>query len=241
MRIEQTTLGRFAEGIGIAGALGWIHRRGLFAGLLCLLVANLASASMMISEIFYDAEGSDDGKVFVELYGDPGMSLDGWLIEATNGSNGAVVFAVALLGTLPDDGFLVIADANAEGTTEVPNADVTFDNVDHQNGPENLLLKRQGAIVDALGFGVFGVDDIFQGEGYPAPDAPAGSSVARIFSNLDCDDNSIDFGILELPTPGTGPLSEVPEPDSALLSLLGLVALGAWARFQPQLGRNTRG
>jgi len=240
--MKEIKLGWVSEGIGVTtGALPWSHRRSVFVALLCALAVHTASASMVISELFYDAAGSDDGKVFVELYGDPGMSLDGWVVEATNGSNGAIVFSLTLMGTLPDDGFLVVADANAEGVSEVPNADVTFDNVDHQNGPENLLLKWDGTIIDALGFGDFGVDDIFQGEGYPAPDAPAGASVARFFANRDCDDNAIDFGILDPPTPGTGPLSEVPEPDTALLSFFGLVTLGALVRVRSYLCRSEGG
>ena len=49
-----------------------------------------ASAGVILSEIFYDAEGSDDGHVFVELAGPPGTLLDGWQVEGVNGFNGAV-------------------------------------------------------------------------------------------------------------------------------------------------------
>ena len=37
-------------------------------------------ATPIISEIFYDATGSDDGFGFVELHGTPGTSLDGPLV-----------------------------------------------------------------------------------------------------------------------------------------------------------------
>ena len=50
-----------------------------------------ASALVILSEIFYDAEGSDDGHVFVELAGPPGTLLDGWQVEGVNGFNGCCV------------------------------------------------------------------------------------------------------------------------------------------------------
>jgi len=57
----------------------------IFAGL-----AAPASALVILSEIFYDAEGSDDGHVFVELAEPPGTLLDGRQVEGINGFNGAV-------------------------------------------------------------------------------------------------------------------------------------------------------
>ena len=53
-------------------------------------LATSASAAPLLSEVFYDAVGSDDGQSFVELYGTPGTDLTGLTIEGVNGSNGAV-------------------------------------------------------------------------------------------------------------------------------------------------------
>ena len=55
-----------------------------------LLHASVAAATPLISEVFYDAVGSDDGWVFVELAGVPGTPLDGLFLEGVNGSNGAI-------------------------------------------------------------------------------------------------------------------------------------------------------
>ncbi len=188
-----------------------------------------AIAAPLISEIYYDAVGADDGKVFVELYGDPGSSLEGLRLEGTNGSNGSIVFAQTLTGSFPADGFFVVADGDALGATSVAEADWIVGNIDHQNGPENLLLFSGETLIDALGFGAFGAGDVYQGEGQPAADAPAGSSLARVFANRDSGDNATDFEVLASPTPGTGPLAAVPEPGTAGLLLLGLGAL-AWRR-----------
>ena len=77
--------------------------RGLVAALfLCSgLVAQPGAALPLISEVFYDATGSDNGLSFVELYGAPGASVDGLLLEGVNGSNGAITPSVSLSGLIP--------------------------------------------------------------------------------------------------------------------------------------------
>ena len=111
---------------------------------LVLLGAALAPATSqalpLISEAFYDAVGSDDGLVFVELYGAPGASLDGLLIEGVNGSNGAVGPVLALSGVIPADGFFVVADDRGDGSTDVANADLVL-NFDFQNGPDSSVRR----------------------------------------------------------------------------------------------------
>ncbi len=57
-----------------------------------------AHAAPLISEAFYDAVGSDNGLSFVELYGDPGASLDGLFLEGINGANGSAGPTIALSG-----------------------------------------------------------------------------------------------------------------------------------------------
>ncbi len=48
--------------------------------LLVLVLAQAAQAMPVLSEVYYDATGSDDGQLFVEIAGTPGASLDGWLL-----------------------------------------------------------------------------------------------------------------------------------------------------------------
>ena len=188
-----------------------------------------ASALPLISEVFYDAVGSDDGHGFVEIHGVPGTPLDGMQIEGVNGSGGAIGPVLALSGAIPADGFFVVADSFAGGPTLVANADLVL-NFDFQNGPDSVVLREGDVVHDALGYGDFAVGDVFAGEGSPAPAAPAGASLARLFANVDTDDNAADFAVLATPTPGTGPFAAVPEPATSLLVGLGLVGLGLGGR-----------
>ncbi len=188
------------------------------------------AALPLISEVFYDASGSDNGAVFVEIYGTAGTSLDGFSIEGVNGSNGSVGPVVLLSGSIPIDGFFVVADDRGDGQSDVPAAD-WIANFDFQNGPDSIILRDpDGGIVDAVGYGAFGPGEIFAGEGAPAPDVPAGSSLARVFADLDSDDNATDFQLSASPTPGSGPVSSIPEPASAGLLALGLVGLACLGR-----------
>lgn len=192
-----------------------------------LLLAAPGSTLPLISEVFYDAVGSDDGQVFVELYGAPGTDLTGLVVEGINGSNGAVTDSIVLSGLISADGFFVVADGFADGTTAVPEADL-IGSFDFQNGPDSVVLHDAGLVLDAVGYGIFGPGEIFAGEGSPAPDAPAGSSLARFFADVDSDDNLSDFEILADPTPGFG-ATQVSEPGSTLMlaaALTGLALMG---------------
>ena len=187
-----------------------------------------AAATPVISEIFYDAVGSDNGQSFVEIYGIAGTDLGGLTLEGVNGANGAVGPIVSLSGLIPADGIFVVADTDGAGTS-VPGADLLA-NFDFQNGPDSIVLMNGVTVIDAVGYGVFGTGEVFAGEGSSAIDGPAGSSLARLFANIDSGDNSLDFVVLATPTPGSVLLQPVPEPGSALLMMLGLIGMGARRR-----------
>lgn len=180
--------------------------------------------AVQISELLYDAVGTDNGTLFVELWGAPGTSLDGWHLEGVNGGDGAIGPTITLSGQIGADGFFVVADSDA-GTTQVADFD-QLANFDLQNGPDSVVLRDAlGNVLDALGYGVFGAAEIFAGEGQPAPDGIAGQSLARLFADRDTNDNAADFALLDIPTPGSGPLA-VPEPGAFAPLALFAAALG---------------
>jgi hypothetical protein len=208
------------------------RRRALPAGLVlaALLSGGAARALPVLSEVLYDATGADDGALFVELHGVPGTSLDGYVVEGVNGADGSVTHTLTLSGSIPEDGLFVIADEASGGGTLVAGADLLL-NFDFQNGPDSVVLRDAlGAVIDALGYGAFEAGAVFAGEGSPAADPPAGSSLARVFADVDTDDNGVDFAALEAPTPGSAPFSSVPEPAGGVLLLAGLAGLKLFGR-----------
>ena len=156
-----------------------------------LLTGAGCHASMVISELFYDAAGADNGLVFVELFGTPGTHLDGMLLEGVNGGDGAVYRSISLSGVMPADGVFVIADDRGDGTSLVAGFDLVAE-VDFQNGPDAIVLRNAAGVLDALGYGNI-AGALFAGEGSAAVDVNAGRSLVRLDPLLDSDDNAVDF------------------------------------------------
>jgi hypothetical protein len=207
-----------------------IRRVALLCGCGASFMASQLNAAPVISELFYDATGSDAGLVFVELFGASGQSLQGLVLEGINGSDGAVYSSISLSGEIPEDGVLVIGD-DSGGSTFVANADLIAD-IDYQNGPDSVVLRDDLTILDAVGYGRFSAGEVFFGEGGPAPDPAAGASIARFNPFIDSNDNSVDFIALDTPTPGVIPVvSAVPLPAGLWLFASGLVPLVA-CRFR---------
>lgn len=195
---------------------------------IALIAVSSAQAATVISEVLYDAASSDNGNVFVELFGSPGSQLDGLVLEGVNGSDGSVYQTVSLAGVIGASGVFLIGDDSGDGTSFISNIDLVRD-IDFQNGPDSVVLRDGDSVLDAVGYGDF-TGLFFAGEGNAAPDAPAGFSLARHAPQLDTDNNFDDFIVLELPTPGSVPVSAVPVPPAVALFLSGIVGLAGVAR-----------
>jgi len=154
--------------------------------------------------------------------------LDGWLLEGVNGADGSIYRSVALAGVIQADGVFLIGDDSGDGSTFISNADLILE-IDFQNGPDSVVLRNGATVLDALGYGDF-TGLVFAGEGNAAPDAQAGSSLARHNPLIDTNNNINDFMVLDLPTPGAVPVSAVPVPPAIALFLSGIVGLVGVAR-----------
>ena len=179
----------------------------------------------LINEVLYDGPGSDADDVFTELFGTPGLALDGWSLTGTNGADGTVYRSVDLSGNvIPADGiFLIAAPGSALGDVDL------FAGVDWQNGPDSVqLLNDLGVLVDALQYGDAGLFNA--GEGSPAVDAGPGQSLSRDSHATDTGDNFADFTVLDTPTPGRGAhIETVPEPGSLVLMATGLLLVSLFS------------
>jgi hypothetical protein len=112
------------------------------------LVPLPATALPLLSEVFYDAAGSDDGLGFVELHGEPGTSLVGFTIEGVNGANGAVTHTLVLAGVIPADGIFVLADAAGDGASLVTDADLVLNFDFHSTSRTPATFDRDRATTD---------------------------------------------------------------------------------------------
>ena len=190
----RKTRPRFIGGFGVWLTLvlvGWCGSNA---------VAQLLIQQLLIQEVLYDGPGSDADDVFTEIVGPGGMSLQGWALVGINGENGELYRTVDLSGAaIPADGVLVVATASAAEPLLAQRDWVG--SVDWQNGPDAVLLQGpQGEVVDALQYG--NADPFNQGEGTPASLVPAGASLGRDALSSDTGDNAVDFGVIEMPTPG---------------------------------------
>ncbi|MCA9527986.1 MAG: hypothetical protein KC549_16980, partial [Myxococcales bacterium] len=163
-------------------------------------VARPAPVGVVINEILYDIDGADAPGVFVELHGPPGTDLTGATLVGVNGSNGSDYAQILLTGTIPGDGFYVVAHPDAAPALAAQ-ADQLDRAVDFQNGPDSVQLRFGARVLDAVGYGLFGVADTFAGEGTPVPEPDVAESLSRDAAHTDTQDNARDFAPLP-PSPG---------------------------------------
>ncbi len=148
--------------------------------------------NIKINEVHVNPDGADVG-CYVELYMPTGttVSLDGYYLVGVNGFDGIDYQAIPLTGTIGPGQFFVVAQ-----DTSVPNASMIDENVNYQNGPDNIQLRAgMSTVVDAIGYGTFLPTDTFVGEGTPVPYAnPTGNlSLSRLPNGTDTENNSVDF------------------------------------------------
>ena len=167
-------------------------------------------SEILINEVRINDEGSDD-MTFIEIYGPPGTNLSGYKLIGIDGRTGNEYKTVEIEGEIPQSGYFVIAQNNA-----IPNYTQIAD-VDFQNGPDNIVLTdAAGNTIDSIGYGNFGEDEYFMGEGEPAPEKGDNDySLSRCPDHIDTNNNSRDFAISEA-SPGepNDPYCPTPPPPT---------------------------
>jgi lamin tail-like protein len=168
------------------------------AGKACVDCKVVDSAGPVINEIVYDPSGADVG-CYIEIFGPAGLDLTGYTLDAVNGSDGAVIAVATLSGhVIGASGYFVLAQ-DAMVVVPATTSKVIKATADLQNGPDSVVLKHSGSVVDALGYGSFAMGQFFKGEKLPAPTTSA--SLCRFPNGKDTGDNSVDFQVCA-PTPG---------------------------------------
>ena len=159
---------------------------------------------IMINEVYYDPDVSENEFAFIELYGPADLPLDGYSLVAINGNGGSEYGTISLDGQVIDsDKYFLIAHTYANSAL-VAIADMLNDEANLQNGPDSLKLVYASHIIDAVAYGTAEDLAYMVYETAPGPDVPtnSGQSIARIPDHSDTNDNSVDFIICPTPTPG---------------------------------------
>jgi hypothetical protein len=176
---------------------------------LLLGLLSIASAQVMMNEVLYDTQGTDDPNImFTEIWSASGTSIEGWTLVGINGNGGTEYLTVTLHGNIPASGYFVIGGAGVPNVTQV--ATIDWQNAGSASGDDCDgidLRDSDGATVDHLCYGPCAAGHVCTGEGGanapdPFPAAGINKSVARIPDHTDTDHNNVDWVVSDTPTPG---------------------------------------
>jgi hypothetical protein len=158
---------------------------------------SVCAAGVVINEVYYDHPGRDDGWEFVEIHNPDTVPypLSGWTIEAIDGATGnaRTVWTAGPEARIEPGEFLCVA-----GIERAPSPGLLLGGV-LENGPDAVRLVSPSGTADLVGYGHCASCDLY--ETAPAPDVPAGSSLARKPDGSDTGRNAADFVPAD-PTPG---------------------------------------
>jgi len=185
-------------------------------------VVSISASELMISEVLYDAISDEqDGNTFIELYGTPNASIDGYSIEIIDGSSKKVMKKINFSQNdlLSSEGLFVLCDLKTGSKSEsnISPCD-KIENFDLQNGPDALrLVSQAGHMSDSLCYGFS--DELLDESICPyksTPDVAGGQSLFRVNYMISFN-NTVDFQVSKNPTPGRsgGDLLAEPSLDSS--------------------------
>ena len=157
---------------------------------------------ILINEVLYNPDGSDDGAEWVEICnaGSDTVDLSGWALQNA-GTSWSDVFVL-------EDGFLAPGEYLVIGSGSDSHPGSFDPNL--QNGGSSSdglrLVDASGLVIDTVLYdspnsnGL--LDDLGSTKGGTAPEASSGHSIGRSPDCTDTDDSTIDFAEFETPSPG---------------------------------------
>ncbi len=159
--------------------------------LITAIIANTAYASVIISQVIYNPEGTESGGEAVELFnsGDEDVDISGWTLKTEASNNDATIPEST---TICPQCYYLIADTGWNESRD----NETWPLADHEellnlfNSNSGIAIVENSTIIDAVGWG--DEAEIEEGlyEGSPADEADEGYALLR---DKDTDDNDYDF------------------------------------------------
>ncbi|MBN2112270.1 lamin tail domain-containing protein [Candidatus Woesearchaeota archaeon] len=164
----------------------------VFIWIVCwVCITEIASASVVISQVLYNPLNSESGGEAVEIHnnGNEDIAISGWVLATESTMNDAVIPENTII--CPGCYYL-IADSGwneSKDSQSWPDADLE-EPITMSNTDSGVALTKNGSIVDAVGWG--NPDEINDGlfEGTPANNAEEGKSLLR---EGDTNNNIDDF------------------------------------------------
>ncbi len=191
---------------------------GIFLILGALIYVNGASNAqagiadhLVINEVQTDSVSGGGGSAddFIELYNptDLDIVLDAWSVQKQSSASTSAIYKKTLSGTISAGGYFLIvrgdastdqalkdmADILTASTFSISSGNVVY----LVNNDINIDNQNDADIVDYVGMGI---SESFEGLA-SASNPPETKSIARVPDGEDSDENSVDFVVMDTPSP----------------------------------------
>ena len=191
--------------------------------------------ALVISEVFYDRSGSDNGFEWIEIFNGSPLGVDLAAFSLGYGGENYTSTMVSLGGIIGAGEYVVVGGPRSDASNASPNYHLAIDfSPDLQNAgyvADGIALfdgqPSQNGVdsvpIDAVIYGGANINQFINADGQVLPpmvgDAPSGSSIER--------NSSKDWSIARHPNPGVGILvpTRLSLPGTLILFTLGLCFL----------------